>query len=72
MDAVLRYNRGPSIMTMTRESLCEVGHTGTGFLMREIVVDTETTGLDPLNGDPTHSPTRWSTRFGAIKGRRAS
>ena len=61
-DAVLRYNRGPSIMTMTRESLCEVGHTGTGFLMREIVIDTETTGLDPLNGDPTHSPTRWSTR----------
>jgi DNA polymerase III epsilon subunit-like protein len=38
-------------MTRTRESLCEVRHTGTGFLMREIVIDTETTGLDPLNGD---------------------
>src|SRR6516225_1571817 len=32
------------------QSFCEVGHTGTGFLMREIVIDTETTGLDPSEG----------------------
>jgi hypothetical protein len=36
------------------QSLCEVGHTGKDFFMREIVVDTETTGLDPLDGHRAH------------------
>jgi hypothetical protein len=43
------------------------------FLMREIVIDTETTALDPLNGHrgAMRSPTRPSIRFGATKARQS-
>src|SRR5215813_3741454 len=46
--AVTPHNK--NIVCGWLQSLCEVGHRGTGFLMCDIVIDTETTGLDPLGG----------------------
>jgi hypothetical protein len=60
----LTFRETARIVCSWLQSLCEVGHKG--FLMREIVIDTETTGLDPLNGD------RIVELVGTIKACRAS